>query len=105
MMYVQTRIGHKWTYPWNRNRLTDTENRPRSPMGKAVGAVSREREINRWLLYAKYKQQSHDVQLRELHSMHNGKEYEKEYTYNIYITGSLYFIPETQHCKSTILQF
>jgi len=87
MMYVQTRIGHKWTYPWNRNRLADTEQ---------TALVSREREINRWLLYAKYKQQSHDVQLRELHSMHNGKEYEKEYTYMyIYNWVTLFYTRNT----------
>ena len=24
-LYVESKIWHKWTYPWNRNRLTDRE--------------------------------------------------------------------------------
>ena len=53
----------------------------RLPMGRAVGVMNWELEINRYKQYVKYKQQSHNVELRELYSMHNGKEYEKEYTY------------------------
>ena len=26
-LYVESKIWHKWTYPWNRNRLTDIDNR------------------------------------------------------------------------------
>ena len=26
-LYVESKIRHNWTYLWNRNRLTDTENR------------------------------------------------------------------------------
>ena len=26
-LYVESKIGHKWTYLWNRNRFTDIENR------------------------------------------------------------------------------
>ena len=26
-LYVEAKIGHKWTYLWNRNRIMDTENR------------------------------------------------------------------------------
>ena len=26
-LYVESKIGHKWTYPQNRNRLTDIENK------------------------------------------------------------------------------
>ena len=26
-LYVKSEIWHRWTYLWNRNRLTDTENR------------------------------------------------------------------------------
>ena len=26
-LYVESKIWHKWTYLWNKNRLTDVENR------------------------------------------------------------------------------
>ena len=34
-LYVESKIGHNWTYLWNRNRLTDIESRP--AIAKAVG--------------------------------------------------------------------
>ena len=35
--YVESKIWHKWTYLWNRNRLTDIENRLVVAKGEGVG--------------------------------------------------------------------
>ena len=34
MVYVESKIWHKWTYPWNGNRLTDIENKTCGCQGK-----------------------------------------------------------------------
>ena len=36
-LYMESKIRHKWTYLWNRNRLTDKENEPVAAKGEEVG--------------------------------------------------------------------
>ena len=38
-LHIKSKIGHIWTYLWNRNRLWDTENRP---VAVAVGGSEAE---------------------------------------------------------------
>ena len=37
-LYVESKIWHKWTYLWNRNSLTDIENRLVAAKGEAGGS-------------------------------------------------------------------
>ena len=36
-LYVESKIGHKWIYSWNKNRLTDMENRLVIAKGDGLG--------------------------------------------------------------------
>ena len=86
-LYVESKIRHKWTYLRNRNRLTDIENRLVVAKGEeewgreglGVG-ISRCKLvyigwINKVLLYSTGNYTQCPV------INHNGKEYEKKYTY------------------------
>ena len=52
-LFVECKIWHKWTYLWNRNRLTDTENRPlATKLGAGWGGTKWEFGVSRCkLLY------------------------------------------------------
>ena len=88
-LYVESKIWHKWNYLWNRNRLTDIENRlvvAKGEMGR--GGIEWEFGVstckllyiewinNKVLLYNTGNYTQYPV------INHNGKEYEKIYMYN-----------------------
>ena len=90
-LYVESKIRHKWTYLWNRNRLTDIENRLVVAKGELGGGgmdwefgISRSKLLyigwinNKVLLY----NTGNYIQYPVINC--NGKEYEKEciYMYN-----------------------
>ena len=94
-LHVESKIWHEWTYLWNRNRLTDIENRLVIAKGEGVGEgmewevrVSRCKLLymewinNKVLLYST----GNCIQYPVIN--HNGKEYKKECVY-ICITESL----------------
>ena len=88
-LYVESKIWHKWTYLWNRNRLTDIENRLAVASGEVgVGGgkdwefgISRCKLLyigcvnNKVLLY----NTGNYIQYPVIND--NGKEYEEEYMY------------------------
>ena len=55
-LYVESKILHRWTYQWNRNRLTDIENRlAAAERGRGEGGMDRECEVSRCeLLYREW---------------------------------------------------
>ena len=92
-LYVESKIWHKWTYLWNRNRLTDIENRLVVAKGERdEGGIDWEFGISRYkLLYIEWINNKVLLYSTENYIQypvinHNRKEYEKEY---ICITDSL----------------
>ena len=88
-LYVESKIWHKWIYLWNRNRLTDIENRLVVAKGERVGGVMAwEIGVSRCkLLYIDWINNKVLLYSTENHIQypminHNGKEYLKK---NIYI--------------------
>ena len=83
-LYVGSNIGHKWTYLWNRNRLTDRENRPVVAKGKGAGrGMEWEVEASRYkLLCTGWMNNKVPLNSIENYSQypvvnHHGKKYEK----------------------------
>ena len=92
--YVESKIWLKWTYLWNRNRLTDIENRLVVAKGKGGGGgVEWEFGVSRCkLLYTEWINNkvllySTGNYIRYPMINHNGKEYKKKECK--YITESL----------------
>ena len=92
-LHVESKVWHKWTYLWNRNRLTDIENRLVVAKGEGGGGgmdwevgISRCKLLyigwinNKALLYSTGNYIQYPV------INHNGKEYEKEYIYVHWVT-------------------
>ena len=94
-LYVKYKIWHRWTYPRNRNRLTDTESRlVVAKREGSRGGLNWEFGINRCkLLYIKginHKVLRYSIgnYIQYLVINHNVKEYEKLYMYTyIYISN------------------
>ena len=87
-LYVESKIRHKWTYLWNRNRPTDIENRLVVAKGEGAGGQMKwELGISRYeLLYIGWINNkvllcSTGNYIQYLMINHNGKEYKKEYIY------------------------
>ena len=113
-LYVESKVQHKWTYLWHRNKLTDIRNLwlPRW-VGwgrKGLGVWDRCKLLyrgwinNQFLLY----RTGNSIQYPVIN--HNGKEYKKVYIY-IYIYTHTHtdnwitlLYNRNEHCKSTILQ-
>ena len=107
-LYVESKIWHNWTYLWNRNRLTDIENRPVVAKGEGGrGGMDWEFGISKCkLLYIAWI--NNQVLLYSTGNYiqypivnHNGKKYEKEYKYiYIYIKLNHFAVhwKLTQHC-------
>ena len=88
LICVESKIWHKWTYLWNRNRLTDIENRLVVAKEEGDGGgMDWEFGVSRCKLfiYRMDKQQGllystgHYIQYPVTN--HNGKEYENQYIY------------------------
>ena len=85
-LYVEPKIWYKSTYLWNKNRLTDIENKLAGAKGKGVGegrigSVGLAEANNKVLLY------STETYIQYPAANHNGKECEKEFTH-VHITES-----------------
>ena len=67
-LYVESKIWHRWTYLWNRNRLIDIGSKPTISKGERGGG----REVNEAFGISRYelpnvdKQQGPTIQRREL---------------------------------------
>ena len=86
-LYVEYKIWHKWTYLWNRNKLTDIENRFVVTKGGLGGGKDWEFGIDRckllyieWINKALLYSIGNYIQYSVIN--HNGKEYIKK---NVYI--------------------
>ena len=85
-LHVEPKIWYKSTYLWNKNRLTDIENRLAVAKGKGVGegrigSLELAGTNNKVLLYSTENYIQYPV------TNHNGKECEREYTH-VHITES-----------------
>ena len=83
---MESKIWYKSTYLWNKNRLTDIENRLAVAKGKGVGegrigSLELAGTNNKVLLYSTENYIQYPV------TNHNGKECEREYTH-VHITES-----------------
>ena len=131
---MESKIWHKWTYLWSKNRITNIENRLVVAKGEGFGEgivcevrISRCKLLyKRWLIQDIYRiTRSYCVVQRTIFNILwetiNGKEYFKKESLCMYVCMyvclSLYvcmyvklnhFAVQqwlTQHCKSTILHF
>ena len=102
-LHVEPNTWHKWTYPWNRNQLTDIENRPVVAKRRQGGrGKDWESGINRckqlFIKWINNKVLSHS---REIYSISYNKPQRKRILYNM---NHFAVQQKLTHYKSTIIQ-
>ena len=102
-LHVEPKIWHKWTYPWNRNQLTDIENKPLVAKRRRGGrGKDWECGINRCkLLFIKWINNKVLSHSRELYSISYNKSWRKRILYSM---NHFAVQQNLTHYKSTIIQ-
>ena len=105
---VESKMWHRQTYLWSRNRLTDIEKRLVAADGKARDGLRVWGKQVHTITFRTDKQQvllySTGSYIQSPGINHNGKEYKKRL--HMYIKLNHFGVQQklTQHCKSAILQ-
>ena len=105
-LYVESKIWHKWTYLWNRNRIRDIENRLEVAKGKGGRrGLDWESGIRRCkLVYVEWINNKVLLYSTENYIQYPVINYNgKEYIY-VYLNHFAVHLKLTQHYKLTILQ-
>ena len=107
---MESKIWHKWAYLWNKNRLTDMENRLVVAKGVWGGrGMNWERGVSRCqLLHIKWiNNRSYCRAQGTTFNILWQTIPEKYFSKNAYMCKMSYFVAQQKltHCKSTILQF
>ena len=102
-LHVEPNTWHKWTYPWNRNQLTDIENRPVVAKRRRGGrGKDWESGINICkLLFIKWINNKVLSHSRERYSISYNKPQRKRILYNM---NHFAVQQKLTHYKSTIIQ-